>query len=98
MRKILVLWVGCFYFFLGIAQNNIGIGTLSPDASARLDITVTDKGMLVPRISITNIATAAPVTSPAAGLLVWNTNAAITGGRRHWFLFLGWNPMAKPFV
>jgi trimeric autotransporter adhesin len=62
------------------AQNNIGIGTVSPDASARLDITATDKGILIPRVSITNVSSAAPVTSPAAGLLIWNTNAAITGG------------------
>jgi len=62
------------------AQNNIGIGTVSPDASARLDITATDKGILIPRVSLTNVSAVAPVTSPAAGLLIWNTNAGISGG------------------
>jgi hypothetical protein len=49
------------------AQNNIGIGTASPDASARLDITATDKGILIPRVSLTNVSSAAPATSPAVG-------------------------------
>src|SRR5262249_9095695 len=36
--------------------------------------------ILIPRISLTNISLASPVTSPATGLLIWNTNAALVGG------------------
>ena len=36
------------------AQNNVGIGTNTPDASAKLDITATDRGMLIPRVSLTS--------------------------------------------
>ncbi len=83
----------CACFLLAIQlcamAQNIGIGTINPDASAQLDITASDKGLLVPRISITNIASAAPVTSPATGLLVYNTNASIVGGSGVGFYF--WN-------
>ena len=53
-----------------LAQN-IGIGTTTPDASAKLDITSTSSGLLVPRMSSlqrTNIAT------PAQDLLVYDTD------------------------
>lgn len=52
-----------------IAQ--VGIGTTSPDASSILDITSTEAGMLVPRMTQTdrnNIGT------PATGLLIYQTN------------------------
>lgn len=57
-------------FFIGIsflANAQIGIGTTSPDASAALDITSTDKGLLIPRM------TAYP-SSPANGLTVYRTD------------------------
>ncbi len=62
--------------------QNVGINAsgAAPDASAVLDVVATDKGLLVPRVSITNALTAAPVTAPVTSLLVYNTNAAITSG------------------
>lgn len=72
------------------AQQNVGIGTSSPDPSAKLDIsTAADaatqkKGLLVPQISLTTttdgsaFAGLSPV-GPANGLLVYNTNSGITG-------------------
>jgi hypothetical protein len=59
------------------AQNNVGIGTNTPHASAALDVTATDKGMLVPRL--TSVQRAA-IASPATGLLVFDST---TGG--FWF-------------
>lgn len=60
------------------AQNNVGIGTTTPNASALLELSATDKGFLAPRVSLTSTIVAAPVTSPATGLLVFNTNTAGT--------------------
>lgn len=60
--------------FLGgilFAQNNVGIGTTTPNASSVLDLTSTDKGMLVPRL--TTLQRNA-VISPAQGLLVYDTD------------------------
>ncbi|MEO6454915.1 MAG: tail fiber domain-containing protein [Ginsengibacter sp.] len=56
-----------------MAQNAIGIGTLTPNASAILDVTATNKGILVPRLSNTQMSS---ITSPAAGLLIYNTDSA----------------------
>jgi hypothetical protein len=49
----------------------VGIGTNTPNGSAILDLTATDKGMLVPRV--TTIQRNAIVT-PATGLLVYDTD------------------------
>ena len=66
----------------------VGVGTLTPDNSAGLDITATDKGLLIPRISLSDVADAtSPVNNPATGLLVWNTNAGVTNGHGVGFYF-----------
>jgi len=68
-----------------IAQN-VGIGSESftPDPSAMLEVKATDKGMLVPRVDIADLATAAPVTNPAVSLLVYNTNETTGEGFYYW--------------
>lgn len=47
------------------AQESVGVGTNTPDASAILDIVSTDKGILIPR------ADTALITSPALGLMTF---------------------------
>lgn len=54
------------------AQNNVGIGTNSPNASAVLDMTATDKGMLIPRMTASQRGA---IASPAEGLMVYQTDA-----------------------
>jgi hypothetical protein len=53
------------------AQNNMGIGTNTPDPSALVDMTATDKGMLVPRMTS---AQRTAIASPAEALLVYDTD------------------------
>lgn len=65
-------------------QAQVGINTTSPDASSMLDINATDKGLLIPRVSIPNLNAAAPITSPATSLLVYNTNATTGTGFYYW--------------
>lgn len=58
-----------------------GIGTTTPNASAKLDVSSTNKGFLPPRVVLTATNIFAPVTglsgatslATAAGLLVYNT-------------------------
>ncbi len=75
-----------FIIFLGSLHQNIaaqvGIGTTSPDPSAILDINSTDQGLLIPRISLSDVTDTSldGTTNAATGLLIWNTNAAVTGG------------------
>jgi hypothetical protein len=45
-----------------------------PDGSAMLDISSPDKGLLIPRMEITDAES--PVVDPADGLLIYNTSAA----------------------
>lgn len=67
-----------------------GIGTSTPHASAKLDVYATNKGFLPPRIALTATNAANPVTSPATGLLVFNTETAgtapnnVTPGYYYW--------------
>jgi hypothetical protein len=81
MRHLIVF----LFLFLsfGIAAQT-GIGTTTPNAAAKLDITATNKGFLPPRVALTAANVFAPVTglsgatelATAAGLLVYNTNTA----------------------
>ncbi|MFT7611371.1 MAG: hypothetical protein ACI9J3_000314 [Parvicellaceae bacterium] len=89
MKRLLTI-VAVSAAFISTAQN-VGINTsgATPLASAMLDIDAPDKGLLVPRISIGNVAAAAPVAAPTTSLLVYNTNAAITGGSGTGYYF--WN-------
>lgn len=56
--------------FSGIANAQIGIGTVTPDASALLDLSSTNKGFLLPRMT-TNEQSA--LVNPAKGLTIFNT-------------------------
>ncbi|KFF06110.1 hypothetical protein B0A68_11470 [Flavobacterium reichenbachii] len=66
-------WVFSVLFILlsiSGAHAQTGIGTLTPDASAALDISSTTKGLLVPKVT-TDQKNAIP--TPAAGLMVFDT-------------------------
>jgi trimeric autotransporter adhesin len=65
---------------LGAAAQNVGIGITTPDPSAQLDITAINKGLLIPRVSLTSLTDAVTIPAPANSLLVYNTNAALSGG------------------
>jgi hypothetical protein len=59
-----------FLGFNSSAQNqNVGIGTVTPDASAILDISSTNKGLLAPRLTTSQRQA---IASPAIGLLVYD--------------------------
>jgi FtsZ-binding cell division protein ZapB len=63
----------------GLHAQSVGIGTANPDPSARLHISDNARGLLIPNVALTATNVAAPVTSPALSLLVYNTNTAGTG-------------------
>jgi hypothetical protein len=66
-------------YFSTTAQT--GIGTTTPNASARLEVAATDKGFLPPRVALTASNAFAPITgtsASAAGLLIYNTATAGT--------------------
>jgi hypothetical protein len=63
--------VALLSFFGGSAQN-IGIGTATPNASAMLDVSAPDKGLLIPRVNLTATNSNAPIGAWVQGLLVYN--------------------------
>ena len=68
-----------------IAAAQTGIGTTTPNASAKLDVYATDKGFLPPRVTLTSATVAAPITSPAEGLLVYNLGSdGLQAGYYYW--------------
>ena len=71
------------FFAPMVAQ--VGIGTTSPSAGAMLDITSSDKGVLLPRVDIVDLSTVAPIVGGATvGLLVYNTNISSGVGYYYW--------------
>ncbi|WP_353719491.1 tail fiber domain-containing protein [Dyadobacter sp. 676] len=60
------------------AQVKIGDNPTVINAGSALEIESTNKGLLMPRISLTNTTTWGLAGTPAAGMSVYNTNAGIT--------------------
>lgn len=73
MKKICTLLVLILSVAVSFAQNNIGIGTTNPHASALLDITSNTKGLLIPRMTT---AERTAIASPAKGLMVFDNTTS----------------------
>ena len=74
MRYLFYLLVFSGLFFTASAQT--GIGTTTPNASARLEVAASDRGFLPPRVALTATNAFSPIVGTAAnatGLLVYNT-------------------------
>ena len=69
-------------FFTISTKAQIGIGTSTPDASAKLEVNSTSKGLLIPQISLTGSSDATTIASPATSLLIYNsaTTSDVTPG------------------
>ena len=75
-KKNIVLCVGLLLYPL-VVLGQIGIGTASPDPSAALEIQATsnDKGLLIPRLTISQRNAISGSVSPANGLLIFQTDS-----------------------
>jgi hypothetical protein len=82
MKPLIIL----FLFVSSAAFAQTGIGTTTPDASAKLDISSTNKGFLPPRITLTSLTDNTTIPNPATGLLVYNTgnNVGLVAGYYYW--------------
>ena len=74
----------CCLMFVITATAQVGIGTTSPASGALLDLSDAHRGLLVPRVSINVLGTAAPVTAPTTGLLVGTTFGGTGVGFHYW--------------
>ena len=61
-----------------------GIGTVNPNPSAALDIVSVDKGVLLPRVALTDATSLSPITGTAStstnGLIIYNTSSSTASG------------------
>ena len=58
--------------------SQVGIATTSPASSSQLEISSNSKGLLVPRVALSSLNSASPISSPTTSLLVYNTATAGT--------------------
>lgn len=70
MKSLAVILFLLFSFQKIIAQNNVGIGTTTPHSSALLEVSSSDKGFLLPRMTQ---AARLAIASPPNGLLVFDS-------------------------
>ncbi|MBW3518599.1 hypothetical protein [Flavobacterium sp. NKUCC04_CG] len=84
-RKLLPL---ATLFLFGIAANaQVGIGTQMPNASTQLEVVSTNKGILIPRVALTDTFDSTTIKNGNVNsLLVFNTtdNATIKTGYYYW--------------
>lgn len=74
--------------FLGM-NAQVGIGTESPKASAILDVTSTNQGVLFPRVTLLSKTDATTIASPEKGLIVFNIPGTTSPFQVEGFLY--WN-------
>ena len=72
-HKAGILALAMFTATLTTKAQSVGIGTATPAASAQLEVSSTNKGMLIPRVSTAQMNA---IASPANGLLVYNADSA----------------------
>ena len=83
MSKQILFIIGLFFSMHLFAQT--GIGTTTPNASAKLDVYSTNKGFLPPRVILTSATDASTIASPAEGLMVYNVGSVgLQAGYYYW--------------
>jgi hypothetical protein len=97
MKKIITTSLIIVCGSIAFAQNNVGIGTTTPNTSAALDISSTTKGLLIPRMTTTQRNA---IITPANGLMVFdtNTNGYWYFSNNNWNSFSGSGPLSLPYL
>ena len=92
MRIIVHIALFLFLFSEPLFAQNVGINNsgATPDATAILDVSATDKGVLIPRVALTGATDALTIPAPTTSLIIYNTATAgvapdgVTPGYYHW--------------
>ena len=91
MKKIQPFLFAAMLFIYLPVYAQVGIGTATPDASAKLDITSTTQGLLPPRMTT---AQRDAIVSPATGLVIFNTTTNSLETKNS----SGWVSLSSSFV
>ncbi|GAL77883.1 hypothetical protein JCM19274_5596 [Algibacter lectus] len=65
--------ISLLFFYSICSFSQVGINTVTPDASSIFDVTSSNKGILIPRIALSATTDVTTITSPATSLLIYNT-------------------------
>jgi hypothetical protein len=108
MKKIFILFLTLL--FLSKVKAQTGIGTTTPNASAKLEVASSTQGFLPPRINLTGTndnttiknAAGSSIT-PATGLLVYNTASTTTDPYKvvpgyYYYNGTSWVPIANGLI
>jgi hypothetical protein len=85
MKKFALLITVIMFQKSVFSQGNVGIGTNTPNASAMLDITSTNKGVLIPRVFLLSAHDKVTIPSPAHSLLVYNETTSMPSGKGFYY-------------
>lgn len=85
---------------INLHAQNIGINSTGslPDPSAILDISSSDKGLLLPRVSLNDVNDKITISEPATWLVVLNINDTIIGGKGSGLYFNSGTPLSPVWV
>jgi hypothetical protein len=64
--------------FIPVSFSQIAIGSFSVDPSAALDVNSSNKGLLIPSISLQSSIDVSTIVSPTTGLIIYNTSSSGT--------------------
>lgn len=87
MRVKIIILMGLF-LITSFSNAQVAVGNLQPNESAQMDIISSNKGLLIPRIALTNVNDATTIKNGnIESLLVYNTtsNESISAGYYYWF-------------
>lgn len=85
MKKFYLLFTFITFSYFLLAQN-VGIGTATPNASAQLDVSSNNKGILFPRV---NTSERNAIVNPATGLMVFDVEKNVP----YYFNGVRWMPL-----
>ena len=71
-KKIIISFLFALVISLPALAQNVGINATgaAPNANAGLDVDFTDKGVLIPRVSLSGTSDFAPLSAHVAGMVV----------------------------
>lgn len=67
--------------FIVTSEGSVGIGTVSPDPSAAMEIIASNKGVLLPKVKLIHHMDTITIPNPKKGTLVYNTQKIEAGGQ-----------------
>lgn len=84
MKNVLLLLA--LTLTINFTNAQVAIGTTSPNPSSVLDLTSSNRGLLIPRIELKSTNDIITIPSPATSLLIYNTttNTDLTTGFYYW--------------